>query len=227
MEMKKYFYISNKYLLIALTAFLLLSCSNSESDKAEKSNSNKVEIAQNGLPSVKYLIDKPEIKKLLKQKSFTKEDTSLLIGILTGYDFGLIRMAVNLLDDENINMGALGVNEKIFTKTFSNISYSQVVTATAAALLINGHPIIEAGDTSKGCVIKSKITYSLSSLSGGLMTVWVEPDEGVVNIYIKSQLNQPYDLFDANDNGIQKVISSIETALGRHPSFGEAHIRNQ
>ena len=183
----------------------------------------KIVMAKNGLPSVKSLISKPELKGLLKNKSVSKEDATKLIAALTGYNEKLIEISINLIGDNNdVDFGKFGTNDKTISTEFFDENYSAVVTATAASLLINAHPILEAGDTKTGCVIKAKINANLYS-NGGTVTIWIEPKDGKIYVYGKSELNQIYDLFGVNDKGLKNIFDGINQSLGRHQNFQEAN----
>lgn len=203
---------------ILLLGFLsLLTGCNSSSEK------DKVVIAKNGLPAVKSLIAKPELNSLVKKKAFSKESATRLISALTGYNEKLVEASIDLIADNNdVDFGKFGQNNKTISMEVTDETYSAVVTATAASLLINNHPIIEAGDTKVGCVIKSKIEANLYSFSGTI-TIWVEPTDGKIMIYGKSEINQAYDLFGVNDKGLSNVMDGIKKALGNNQSFQEAN----
>jgi|GEM_PF-1416362 len=203
---------------ILLLVFLsLLTGCNSSTEK------DKVVIAKNGLPAVKSLIAKPELNSLVKKKAFSKESATRLISALTGYNEKLVEASIDLIEDNNdVDFGKFGQNNKTISMEVTDETYAAVVTATAASLLINNHPIIEAGDTKVGCVIKSKIEANLYS-SSGTITIWVEPTDGKIMIYGKSEINQAYDLFGVNDKGLSNVMDGIKKALGNNQSFQEAN----
>lgn len=210
--MKKYF----RVIIFFNFLTLLASCN-------PTTETNKVMIAKNGLPAVKSLISKPELNGLAKKKSTSKESAIQLISALTGYNEKLIKSSIDLISDNNdVDFGKLGQKIKTLSIEVGDESYSSVVTATAASLLLNNHPIIEAGDTKKGCVIKAKIEATLYSLSG-VITVWIEPKDGKVMVYGKSELNQAYDPFGVNDKGLLNVMDGINKTLGYHQSFDEAY----
>lgn len=213
-------YISKKELLLVIllcVLFTLLNACNSSND------TNKVVIAKNGLPSVNSLISKPELHELLKKKTTTNENATLLISALTGYNEKTIRATIDIINDNNdVDFSKFGQNTKTISMEVSDESYSSVVTATAASILINNHPIIEAGDTKKGCIIKAKIETTLYS-SGGTITLWIEPKNNKIIVYGRSEINQIYDLFGINDKGLLNVMDGINKSLGRYQSHEESY----
>ena len=208
-----------KFLSFALLT-IMLSLFTSGCEKSLESY--PIVSADNGLPSVKSLIAKPELNGLLKRNHISENAIAKLTSALTGYDEQLIGLAIGLINTDDFDFPTV---DKLSSMKFSEDNYSLIVTATAASMLINGFPISEAGDTKIGCILISKILplRNLFSLSGGTITIWIEAKDGDIFVYGISKLNQSYDIFGTNDKRLSNVFNDVKKYLGHYPSFEEAN----
>lgn len=208
-----------KFLSFALLT-IMLSLFTSGCEKSLESY--PIVLADNGLPSVKSLIAKPELNGLLKRNHISENAIAKLTSALTGYDEQLIGLAIGLINTDDFDFPTV---DKLSSMKFSEDNYSLIVTATAASMLINGFPISEAGDTKIGCILISKILplRNLFSLSGGTITIWIEAKDGDIFVYGISKLNQSYDIFGTNDKRLSNVFNDVKKYLGHYPSFEEAN----
>ena len=216
-----------RILLLFCVSVYIVGCNKSDpSNDASVNQAEKIVLAKNGLPSVKSLISKSELNTVVKKKSLSKENAVKLISVLSGYNENLIGISLDLINDNNdVDFERFGTTSKILSTKISGIEYSSVVKAAAASLLLNEHAILAIGDTRLGYIIKANIASNLYA-NGGIIYIWIEPKDGEIYIYGKSELKQIYDVFGVNNKGLINIFKEINQILDIHQSFDEATLSN-
>jgi hypothetical protein len=173
-----------------------------------------------GLPSVRILLAKSELKDILiKEEGVSQKDAAKVLESLSyvagslmgapriGLDKGVFDASIKSVNQLKEDVD-LGVNEQAYADRYYSRDYSYIVIDLATALLKEGLIINEAADTSSGCVIKAKSPKRFFSLPQEFIFL-VQPSEHGIRVFGASTTKHKFYSLDKPERSLNQILDKV------------------
>jgi hypothetical protein len=176
------------------------------------------------LPSIRVLLERPELKGIIVQEiGVSRADavkTLLPLSYMAVTAAGLPQLTIFLnkeFFDTSFNLinqikhdADTGVLSKAYSDRYYSKDYSDIVVELAVALLKEGLLIIEAADTSSGCIIKAQSPKNLNIFSLPQEYIFViQPSEHGIRIFGSSTTKHKFYSFDKPEQSLKNILDKV------------------